>query len=121
MTGIIDRLVPDELWELFQQVAPGAPTRHQGGGRRRHGDRAVLAAIVFVTTSGCPWQQLPATSFGPSGATAHRRFTEWARAGVWADLRLLAAERLGITTESDWSRRAVDAVCMQAAQTHQMR
>jgi transposase len=30
----------------------------------------VLAAIVFVATSGCTWQQLPSASFGPSGATA---------------------------------------------------
>ncbi|MFE7077457.1 transposase [Streptomyces sp. NPDC057620] len=52
-------LVPDELWELFQRVVPEAPSRPQGGGRRRHGDREVLAAIVFVATSGCTWQQLP--------------------------------------------------------------
>lgn len=44
------------------------------GGRRRHGDREVLAAIVFVATSGCTWQQLPTASFRPSGATVHRRF-----------------------------------------------
>lgn len=52
MVGIVERLVPDELWELFQRVAPEAPTRPQGGGRRRHGDREVPAAIVFVATSG---------------------------------------------------------------------
>lgn len=86
MAGIVERLVPDELWELFQRVVPEAPTRPQGGGRRRHGDREVLAAIVFVATSGCTWQQLPASSFGPSGATAHRRFTEWTKARVWARL-----------------------------------
>lgn len=38
--------MPDELWELFQRVVPEAPTRPQGGGRRRHGDREALAAIV---------------------------------------------------------------------------
>ncbi|MEE1820667.1 IS5/IS1182 family transposase, partial [Streptomyces sp. BE20] len=32
---IVERLVPDELWELFQRVVPAAPTRPQGGGRRR--------------------------------------------------------------------------------------
>ncbi|CAM5644812.1 hypothetical protein SMICM304S_01864 [Streptomyces microflavus] len=53
MVGIVERLVPDELWELFQRVVPEAPSRPQGGGRRRHGDREVLAAIVFVATSGC--------------------------------------------------------------------
>ncbi|MDQ0694014.1 transposase [Streptomyces sp. W4I9-2] len=55
--------MPDELWELFQRVVPEAPSRPQGGGRRRHGDREVLAAIVFAATSGCTWQQLPSASF----------------------------------------------------------
>ncbi|MFJ3088270.1 transposase [Streptomyces sp. NPDC086838] len=52
----------------------------RAGGRRRHGGRRVLAAIVFVVTSGCTWQQLPSASFGPSGATAHRRFSVWSKA-----------------------------------------
>lgn len=68
--------MPEELWELFQRVVPEAPSRPQSGGRHRHGDREVPAAIVFVATSGCTWQQLPAASFGPSDATAHRRFTD---------------------------------------------
>nr|WP_218924760.1 transposase [Streptomyces sp. st115] len=66
MVGMVERLVPDELGELFQQVVPEAPSRPQGGGRRRHGDREVVAAIVFVALSGCAWQQLPSVSFGPS-------------------------------------------------------
>ncbi|MER7484067.1 IS5 family transposase [Streptomyces sp. NPDC126510] len=92
---MVERLVPDELWELFQRVVPEAPSRPQGGGRRRHGDREVLAAIVFVATSGCTWQQLPAASFGPSGATAHRRFAEWSKARVWAKLHRLVLDELG--------------------------
>lgn len=77
MVGIVERLVPDELWELFQRVVPEAPSRPQGGGRRRHGDREVLAAIVFVATSGCTWQQLPSASFGRPG----RRPTGGSRSG----------------------------------------
>ncbi|WP_308345631.1 transposase, partial [Streptomyces sp. ISL-94] len=84
---MVERLVPDELWVLFQRVVPEVPSRPRVGGRRRHGDREVLAAIVFVATSGRTWQQLPAVSFGPSGATAHRRFSEWSkdlvRSGRW--------------------------------------
>lgn len=34
MVGIVERLVPDELWELFQRVVPEAPSRPQGGDRR---------------------------------------------------------------------------------------
>ncbi|CAM5648510.1 Transposase OS=Streptomyces pilosus OX=28893 GN=GCM10010280_38830 PE=4 SV=1 [Streptomyces pilosus] len=35
----------------------------------------MLAAIIFVATSGCTWNQLP-PGFGLSGVTAFRRFTE---------------------------------------------
>jgi transposase len=114
MVGIVERLVPDELWELFQRVVPEAPSRPQGGGRRRHGDREVLAAIVFVATSGCTWRQLPTASFGPSGATAHRRFTEWTKARVWAKLHRLVLDELGSRGELDWSRCAIDSVNMRA-------
>ncbi len=55
VVSIVERLVPDELWELFQWVVPEVPSRPRGGGRRRHGDREVLAAIVFVATLGCTW------------------------------------------------------------------
>jgi transposase len=113
--GIVERLVPDESWELFQRVVPEAPVRPQGGGRRRHGDREVLAAIVFVATSGCRWQQLPAAAFGPSGATAHRRFSEWSKARVWAKLHRLVLDELGSRGELDWSRCAIDSVNMRAA------
>ncbi|MFH9863299.1 IS5 family transposase [Streptomyces sp. NPDC017202] len=110
----MERLVPDELWELFQRVVPEAPTRPQGGGRRRHGEREVLAAIVFVATSGCTWQQLPSASFGPSGATAHRRFTEWSKARVWAKLHRLILDEPGARGERDWSRCAIGSVNMRA-------
>jgi transposase len=108
--GIVEHLVPDELWELFQQVVPPAPMRPQGGGRRRYGDREVLAAIVFVAASGCAWRQLPASSFGSSGATVHRRFMEWQKAGVWSQLSRLTLEEAG----SVWSRWAIDAVVTRA-------
>jgi transposase len=74
----------------------------------------VLAAIVFVATSGCTWKQLPSASFGPSGATAHRRFSEWTKARVWAKLHRLVLDELGARGELDWSRCAIDSVNMRA-------
>ncbi|MFH8694621.1 transposase [Streptomyces chartreusis] len=62
-------------------MVPPAPERPQGGGHRRRGDREVLAAIIFVATSGCTWNQL-LPGFGLSGVTAFRRFTEWTPAGT---------------------------------------
>jgi transposase len=111
--AMVGRLVPAGLWELFQRVVPAAPVRPQGGGRRRYGDREVLAAILFVATTGCTWRQLP-PGFGPSGPTAHRRFTEWSRARVWGKLHRLLLDELGARGELDWSRCAIDSVNMRA-------
>lgn len=113
--AMVEYLVPDGLWELPQRVVPAAPVRPQRGGRRRYGDRQVLDAIVFVATTGCTWRQLP-PGFGPSGPTAHRRFTEWSRARVSGRLRRLVLDALGARGELDWSRCAIDSVNMRAMQ-----
>ncbi len=110
---MVERLVPEELWELFQRVVPPAPVRPQGGGRCRYGDREVLAAIIFVATTGCAWQRLPPV-FGPCGRAAHRRFSEWSAARVWAKLHRLVLEEPGARGELDWSRCAIDAVGVRA-------
>ncbi len=110
---MVERLVPDGSRKLFQRVVPEAPSRPQGGGRRRYGDREVLAVIIFVATTGCTWAQVPPV-FGPSGATAHRRFTEWTEARVWAKLHRLVLDELGAHGKLDWSRCAIDSVTMRA-------
>src|SRR5699024_12674115 len=106
---MVERLVPDEWWGLCQRGVPEAPTRPQGGGRRRHGDREVLAATIFVANTGCTWAQLPPV-FGLSGPTAHRRFAEWTRARVWAKLHRLVLDELGPRGELDGSGCAIDSV-----------
>jgi hypothetical protein len=55
--------------------------RVQGGGRRRVDDRAVLVAICYLAQAGCSWWKLPEALFGVTRPTAHRRFTEWTKAG----------------------------------------
>lgn len=85
------RIVPDELWRVTDSLIPPAKVRPQGGGRPRVDDRAVLAGVVFVLTSGSSWRQLPA-SLGVAAPTAYRRFVEWSQSGLFA--RLPAAARL---------------------------
>jgi transposase len=111
--ALVERMAPEDLWALFQRVVPPAPVRPQGGGHRRRGDREVLAAIIFVATSGCTWNQLP-PGFGLSGVTAFRRFTEWTEARVWAKLHRLVLDELGARGELDWSRCAIDSVSVRA-------
>ncbi|MBO1414065.1 transposase [Streptomyces sp. FH025] len=111
--GIVERLVPDGLWESFQHVVPDAPVRPQGGGRQRAGDREVLAAIVFAASTGCSWRQLPPV-FGASWQTVHRRFTEWTAARVWAELHRVVLEQPGVGGDLDWSRATIDSVNVRA-------
>lgn len=98
--ALAERMAPADLWELFRRVVPSAPVQPQGGGYRRRGDREELAAIIFVATSGCTWNQLP-PGFGLSGVTAFRRFTEWTEARVWAKLhRLVLANSVPVAGAS---------------------
>ncbi|MEV5612399.1 IS5 family transposase [Streptomyces sp. NPDC052225] len=101
------------MWVLFQRVVPPPPQRPQAGGHRRRGDREVLAAIIFVATSGCTWNQLP-PGFGLPGVTAFRRFTEWTEARVWAKLHRLVLDELGARGGPDWSRCTIDSVSVRA-------
>lgn len=110
---LVERMAPEDLWTLFQQVVPPAPVLPRGGGRRRRGDREVLAAIIVVATSGCTWSQLP-HGFGLSGVTAFRRFTAWTEARMWAKLHRLLLDELGARGELDWSRCAIDSVSVRA-------
>lgn len=115
MAYLVERLVPDELWVLFQRVVPPTEVkRPQGGGQRRAGDREALAAIIFVATSGCTWRQLPPV-FGPCWQTVYRRFAQWSRARVWARLHRVVLDELGARGERDWSRCAIDSVSVRAA------
>jgi transposase len=107
------RLVPDELWALAEPLIPGFEPRPQGGGTASIDDRAVFTAIVFVLTSGCAWRYLP-PSFGVTVPTAHRRFTEWTKAGVWRRLHRVVLDELGGQGLIDWSRAVLDGASVRA-------
>lgn len=107
------RLVPDELWALVQPLIPRFAPRPQGGGTVPIDDRAVFTAVVYVLTSGCAWRELP-PSFGVSFQTAHRRFGQWTRAGVWRRLRRAVPDQLRSQCLIDWSLAILDAAGVRA-------
>jgi hypothetical protein len=53
-------------------------------------------------------------SFGVTVPTAHRRFTEWTKAGLWAGLHRAVLDELGGQGEIDWSRAVLDAASVRA-------
>jgi transposase len=107
------RLVPDELWGVVQPLIPTFRPRPQGGGTAPLDDRAVFTAIVYVLTSGCSWRDLP-PSFGVPFQTAHRRFGQWTKAGLWRSLHRAVLDELGSRGLIDWSRAILDGACVRA-------
>ncbi len=74
----------------------------------------MLAAICYVTQAGCSWWKLPAAMFSVTRATAHRRFTEWTKAGLWPALHLAVLQRLQARGDLDWSRAVIDSIQVRA-------
>lgn len=65
------RQVVAAFWASDATDGGNACTERGGGLVATH----VLAAIIFVATSGCTWRQLP-PALRPSRQTVHRRFTQ---------------------------------------------
>jgi putative transposase len=78
--------ISDEWWAKMQPLLPKHVNTHRfGGGRPRADDRKCMNAIWFVLRTGCQWDALDATGICPS-STAHDRFQEWVKAGVFQRL-----------------------------------
>jgi transposase len=79
------QLLPDALWARIAPLLPPEPPKPKGG-RPRVSDRAALTGILFVLTTGIPWEYLPAEMGWGSGMTCWRRLRDWYQAGVWRRL-----------------------------------
>ena len=106
--------ISDELWAKMQPLLPKHVNTHRfGGGRPRADDRKCMNAIWFVLRTGCQWEALDATGICPS-STAHDRFQEWAKAGVfhqlWKDGLLEYNQHKGL----DWAWQSMDGAMTKA-------
>jgi len=106
--------ISDALWEKMRPLIPKPVDRHPlGCHRKRVDDRKVMNGILFVLRTGCQWKALDATGIC-SGSTAHRRFQEWVKAGVfekfWQE-GLLAYDGL---KEIDWEWLSMDGAMNKA-------
>jgi transposase len=106
-------VVRDELWEVVEPLLPAVARKATG--RPRVPDRTVFGAIVFVLFSGIAWKQVP-RELGVSGSTAHQRFTEWARAGVFDALHTELLRRLNAARRIDWTTGVIDGSYVRALQ-----
>src|ERR1035437_1991462 len=55
--------------------------RHAGGRPRKHEQRRVVDALLYVVKTGCQWCQLPSNF--PPWKTVHEHFRSWRDSGVW--------------------------------------
>lgn len=106
--------ISDELWNKIEPLLPVPVNTHpRGGGKKRVSYRKVMNGILFVLKTGCQWKALDATGIC-SGSTAHARFQEWERAGVflrfWENGLLEYDDLHGI----DWKWQSMDGAMTKA-------
>ena len=79
----------DVQWSRICEVLPG---KAGDPGRSGRDNRLFVDAVLWVLRSGARWSDLP-ERYGKY-KTVHKRFTRWARAGVWERVfKLLTADR----------------------------
>jgi transposase len=54
MTSLVDRLLPEALWQRIQPLLPPPPPRPRGGVPRRVPDRNCVAALIFMARTSTP-------------------------------------------------------------------
>jgi putative transposase len=88
--------IPDEVWERMEPLLPPRPHHPLGCHNPRVPDREAMNAILLVLRTGMQWNALNATGIC-SSSSAHRRFQEWTKAGVFEEFwrqGLLAYDKL---------------------------
>lgn len=106
-------LLNDELWSLIEPLLPERKRRYRYTGRKRVSDRDALRGILFVLTTGIPWEYLP-KEMGCSGMTCWRRLKEWEAEGVWDEVHKVLLSKLRRAKKLDLSRAVVDSSSVRA-------
>ena len=79
----------DAQWRRIEAMLPG---KESDPGRTAADNRLFINGVLWVLRSGAHWSDLP-ERYGKY-KTVHKRFTRWARAGVWEGIfALLARDR----------------------------
>ena len=68
----------DDEWERIKDLLPG---RAGWVGVTAADNRLFVEAVLYRYRTGMPWRDLP-ERFG-AGTKVHRRFSRWAKSGVW--------------------------------------
>ena len=95
--------VSDVLWEFVEPLLPKVDRRFRYPGRKRVDDRVALRGILYVLSTGIPWEDFP-KEMGCSGMTLWRRMKEWQEAGVWEKLNRILLRKPRNSDVTGWAR-----------------
>lgn len=95
----------DRQWAVIERLLPG-----KVGDRGRTGadNRLFVNAVLWILRSGARWQDLP-ERYG-KWKTVHKRFTRWAKSGVWEQVFAL------LTKDRDNEYLMIDSTLVKAHQ-----
>jgi transposase len=72
----------DKQWSKLEPLLnESRGKRHAGGRPRKHAQRRIVDALLYVVKTGCQWRQLPSNF--PPWKTVHEHFRLWRDSGVW--------------------------------------
>lgn len=115
--GLVDRddgwRIPDWLWERMAPLLPPPPAHPLGCHRPRVPDRSAMNAILLVLRTGMQWNALAMTGIC-SSSSAHRRFQEWERAGVFSEFWRQGLVEYDTVVGIDWSFLCCDGTMTKA-------
>lgn len=104
----------DAEWELIEPFLP----KPSAVGRPRTTDlRRVVEAILYMTTTGCQWRQLPKEF--PPYSTVQGYFYAWSRDGLWARINhaLVMAARETAGREASPSAGVIDSQSVKTTES----
>ena len=95
----------DDQWERIKDLLPGRPGLV---GVTAADNRLFVEAILYRYRAGIPWRDLP-ERFG-DWKNVHRRFSRWAKSGVWKRIFQHLAE------DADTEYAMIDSTIVRAHQ-----
>jgi putative transposase len=106
--------ISDDLWAVLQPLLPVHLNTHRfGGGRPRVPDRPCADAIFYVLRTGCQWQALDHTALC-AHSTAHDRYQEWVKAGVFVPLWKTGVAQFDARKGLEWNWLSRDGALTKA-------
>ena len=106
-----DFRIPDPMCEKIKPLVPPERVKPKGG-RPRNDARKMMEAIFYVLRTSIQWKALPRQI--AAGSSAHDRFQEWRRTGVFhriCQVGLLTYDQL---KQIEWEWQAMDGVMTKA-------